>query len=283
MLRSCRRLAARPFSGGGAGGPPGRRAYHGTAGTGDGFPSAEPSPPPQRPPRPLYVPTTAVQRGVLAGVSAVTALLDPQRADMVAALGETTGVAALERLRARMRSHPVGSALLRDRPAITSASLDLGGLRALPSGTFGREYVSWMDEHGYSPDSRPPVSYIEDDELAFIMQRYRQTHDFTHVLLGPIPPTVLGEIIIKWFELAHFNFPMTFLSAVVGPAALPPRDMLRLYRTGSLSWASKVGQDAELLLNVRFEDMMDRTLEEVRLDVGLPPLGPPERVMAAIV
>ena len=279
-LRSCRRVAREgawrwrqrgaPHSGG--------RAYHGS---GDPDPAPSSSAGPQSS-RPLHVPTTAVQRGVLAGVSAVTALLDPQRDDMVAALGETTGITALERLRARMKSHPIGSKLLDERPAITSASLDLDALRALPAGTFGREYISWMDAHGYSPDSRPPVRYIEDEELAFIMQRYRQTHDFTHVLLGPIPPTVLGEILIKWFELAHFNFPMTFLSAVVGPTALPPSDMVRLYRTGSLSWASKVGQDAKLLLNIPFEDMMDRTLEEVRLEAGLPLQGPPEQVMASI-
>ena len=28
------------------------------------------------------------------------------------------------------------------------------------------------------------VKYVDDPELAFIMQRYRQLHDFTHTLLG---------------------------------------------------------------------------------------------------
>ena len=229
-----------------------------------------------------HVPTTALQRGLLAGVSAVTALLHPERDDMVAALGETTGVAALERLRARMEAHPVGSSILKDRPEINSESLDMDSLRKLPKGAFGREYIAWMDSHGYSPDSRPPVRYIEDPELAYIMLRYRQTHDFTHVLLG-LPPSVLGEIVVKWFELAQTQFPMTFLSAVVGPAALTPHDMSLLYRTGSLSWATKVGQESDLLLNVKFEDMMDMTLEQVRGSVGLPPDGPPTKILEAMV
>ena len=268
------------------------RSYGGTEGAGSGSAmapyatatrAAALTPTPSaRKPHPSHVPTTALQRGVLAGVSAVTALLDPRRDDMVAALGETTGLAALEQLRVQMQSHPVGREMLRDRPAITSESLDMDRLRKLPEGTFGREYVTWMDENGYSPDGRPPVRYIEDSELAFIMQRYRQTHDFTHVLLGPIPPTVLGEILVKWFELAHFNLPMNFLSAVVGPAALSRREMSLLYQTRALSWVSKVGQSAELLLNVRFEDRMDWTMKELRLDLGLPPDGPPEEVMEAI-
>ena len=210
--------------------------------------------PSARRPHPSHVPTTALQRGVLAGVSAVTALLDPRRDDMVAALGETTGLAALEQLRVQMQSHPL-AVKCSGSSCHHSESLDMDRLRKLPEGTFGREYVTWMDENGYSPDGRPPVRYIEDSELAFIMQRY-QTHDFTHVLLGPIPPTVLGEILVKWFELAHFNLVMNFLSAVLGPAALSRREMSLLYQTRALSWVSKVGQSAELLLNVTFEDRM---------------------------
>ena len=194
------------------------------------------------------------------------------------ALGETTGAQALAGLRDRMRAHPVGAAVLRDRPTVDTASLDLDALRSLPLGTFGHAYVTWMDRHGYSPDARPPVRYVADGELAYIMQRYRQTHDFTHVLLG-LPPTVLGEVVIKWFELAQTQFPMTFLSAVFGPAALPSRDMRTLWTTGALAWASRAGRDAELLLNVRFEDHLERPLEDVRGDCGLPRQGPPSHLL----
>ena len=110
------------------------------------------------------------------------------------------------------------------------------------------------------------------------MQRYRQTHDFTHVLLG-LPPTVLGEVVIKWFELAQTQFPMTFLSALFGPAALPASDMRSLWTTGALAWASRAGRDAELLLNVRFEDHLERPLEDVRGDCRLPRHGPPGHLL----
>ena len=107
---------------------------------------------------------------------------------MVAALGETTGTGALETLRTRMLAHPVGINILKQKLNLTEKTLCLNSLRKLPTGSFGRAYVDWMDQYGYSPDERPEVRYIEDEELAYIMQRYRQTHDFSHVLLN-LPPT----------------------------------------------------------------------------------------------
>ncbi len=43
----------------------------------------------------------------------------PARADLVATVGETTGVFVLERLRQRMQSDPVGAEILRERPLVT--------------------------------------------------------------------------------------------------------------------------------------------------------------------
>lgn len=58
-----------------------------------------------------HMPTSPWQRTAMAGWAAVTALADPERADMVATLGEVTGRLALERLyRCALRGggHPTG-------------------------------------------------------------------------------------------------------------------------------------------------------------------------------
>ncbi len=34
---------------------------------------------------------------------------------------------------------------------------------------------------GFQTDERPPVHYVDDAELAYIMRRYRECHDFVHV------------------------------------------------------------------------------------------------------
>ena len=40
---------------------------------------------------------------------------------------------------------------------------------------------------------------VEDAELAYAMTRYREIHDFLHVLTG-LPPTVEGELALKTLE-----------------------------------------------------------------------------------
>jgi len=48
------------------------------------------------------------QQAAVAMGSAVGALLDPRRADLIAALGETTGKPAFEKVLQRMKSCPEG-------------------------------------------------------------------------------------------------------------------------------------------------------------------------------
>lgn len=48
------------------------------------------------------------QQAAVAVGSAVGALLDPRRADLIAALGETTGKPAFERVLQRMKTSPEG-------------------------------------------------------------------------------------------------------------------------------------------------------------------------------
>lgn len=59
-----------------------------------------------------------------------------------------------------------------------------------------------------SPDARPPVKFIQNEQHLYVMQRYRETHDFNHILLE-MPTHMLGEVrfpaahvavILKWFS-----------------------------------------------------------------------------------
>lgn len=153
-----------------------------------------------------HVPTTTVQKVFVAGAAAVRALADPQRADMVAAVGEVTGRVALEGLRRRLQSSEDGRRLLSERPVVTSADIHPERLRRAPAGSFGRAYADFMDKYGFDADDRSPVALVDDEELAYILLRYRQVHDFWHVLCD-LPPTVLGELALKWFELVQTGLP----------------------------------------------------------------------------
>lgn len=44
-----------------------------------------------------------------------------------------------------------------------------------------------------TPDTRADVKFVDDEELAYVMQRYREVHDLVHTILG-MPTNMLGEL-----------------------------------------------------------------------------------------
>ncbi|KAL1920931.1 uncharacterized protein VTP21DRAFT_11566 [Calcarisporiella thermophila] len=219
-----------------------------------------------------HVPTTTIEKAALAVKAGFAALFDPTRQDMVAALGETTaGGIFLSRLRDQMLSDTTSRRVLRERPVVNSQTINLDRLRQLPDGTFGREYVRFMDEEGISPDTRTKVHYVDNEELAYVMRRYRETHDFTHTLTG-LPITVEGEIALKWFELTQTGLPMTLMSSLIGPLRLSQQELSRLFQH-YVPWAVECGSACKPLLCVYFEERMEQNIEELRKELGiwLPP------------
>jgi len=212
-----------------------------------------------------HIPISSLQRGVYTVGSAVTALMDPTRGDMVAVLGETTGTRHLVRARDLMLQDPVGRRILRSRPIITSESIHLNRLASLPSGTFGKEYVEWLKSENATPDSRRLTTFVDDEELAYVMDRWRQVHDFWHTLTG-LNVSVESEIALKWFEAVQGGFPVSWLSSLVGPLALESRARLVDYY---IPWALRAGKSATFMLNVMYEELLDLPLDQVRKQVNL--------------
>lgn len=52
--------------------------------------------------------------------------------------------------------------------------------------------LTTLDCQHVTPDSRADVKFVDDEELAYVMQRYREVHDLLHTLLG-MPTNMLGE------------------------------------------------------------------------------------------
>lgn len=155
-----------------------------------------------------------------------------------------------------------GRQLLGTRRQLNDTEISVDKLRQLEEGTFGREIINFMDAHSFDPFKRPQVRYIEDEELAYVMQRYRQVHDLWHVLAG-LPPTVLGEVAIKWMELVQTGLPMTAFAGVFGPLRLKVEEQIFLATT-LLPWAAKVATTTPFLLSVHYEDMFEEDLDKIR-------------------
>lgn len=44
----------------------------------------------------------------------------------------------------------------------------------MPENTFGAAYAKFMGSRNFSPDDRPPVRYLESEELAYVATRARE-------------------------------------------------------------------------------------------------------------
>jgi len=214
-----------------------------------------------------HYPTTKFQKVTLSLYSALQALNNPEKGDMVAALGELTGEFALRKLRDQMKADPDGQLILQERPIIDEKTVDFDRLKDSPAGTFGRAYFEFMEGHGFSPDSRAPVRFVDDEELAYVILRYRQVHDFWHVLTG-LPPSILGELALKWVELIQTGLPVCALSAVFGPLRLSQGDRILLQQK-YLPWAIRTAQKSKPLMNVYYERYFNAQLDVFRKELAL--------------
>lgn len=221
---------------------------------------------------PLYeghIPTSLMQRAVLSVGSSVLALTDPSRGDMVAVNGESSGFYALRKMREKMLNDSEGQLILKERPIINSNTVNIEQLSTYPEGSLGREYTRFLDKNKVSPDTRLAVRFVDDPELAYVMLRYRQTHDLVHTLLG-MPTNMLGEVAVKWVEGLQTALPMCIGGAIFGPIRLKPKNRaayLNLY----LPWAIRVGTQSRFLLNVYFEKRWHQDVEQLRDELGIEP------------
>lgn len=193
-------------------------------------------------------------------IAALTAIRNPQRADMVAAVCEKTSLHALRKLRLRMMDSESGRRILMEKPIITETTMNEASCMA--ENSLGKLYHNFMQEHKFKPSERPKVYFIEDPELKYIMTRYRQIHDFLHIIYG-VPISVRGELALKLIEFKETRFPSPLLGVLAAPLMLPYSE-LKLFLPDVL-WA--LNQNSRFM-DVYFEEMLPLPVEDVRRRVA---------------
>jgi len=108
------------------------------------------------------------------------------------------------------------------------------------------------------------------------MLRYRQCHDFWHTLTG-LPPTVPGELGLKWLELMQTGLPVAALSVTVGSLRLNAEER-QIVNGLYLPWAVRVSSKATFLMNVYYEKEFETSIDDLRKRVGvdIAPKHPPQ-------
>lgn len=111
------------------------------------------------------------------------------------------------------------------------------------------------------------VMFMDDPELAYIMTRYRESHDLIHTVLG-MPTNMLGEVTVKWVEALNIGLPMCYGGAIFGALRLRPKQRLQ-YKTSYLPWALEVGKKAKPLMNVYWEKRWEQDVNDLRNELNI--------------
>jgi len=162
-----------------------------------------------------------------------------------------------------------GTEIMDVRPELSTDHVDYDALRRLPDSTLGGAYVRHLDRNKITADYQAAATrHVDDPDMAYLMRRFRQTHDVWHALLG------LGiagheEVIIHWFSWGQLRLPVSALIMVFGTM----KHLVLERRWGALRHSAleayRTGRDAAPLLGVYWEHMWADPIEDVRARFGL--------------
>lgn len=167
------------------------------------------------------------------------------------------------------QQHPDTAALLAER-YLAAAPYDLEQLHRLPAGSLGHEFASHMARYRLEIVFYPPLEAHDNDEIAYWRRRARQTHDIHHVVLG-FPAIDSGEMAISAFYLAQHKVPLSALLIGFGflyAVLREPERIDELMSAIQLGW--RIGQSAGKLMGVRWEELWESPLDEVRKQLNVP-------------
>lgn len=210
--------------------------------------------------------------GYLVGRAVVRVMADSGRTSEIHRVEEITGRPAYRRLLAQLRATPEGRRLLADKPELSSERVDYAALRALPAYTLGAAYVRHLDGNMISADYQAArTRHVEDEDMAYLMRRFRQTHDVWHALLD-LGITGHEEVVIHAFSWGQLRLPVSAM--VVGFGTLKHLVLERRWGAlrHSLREAYRVGAEARPLLPVVWEEQWAEPLEQVRTRYHVRPL-----------
>jgi ubiquinone biosynthesis protein COQ4 len=204
----------------------------------------------------------------------VRTMRDSEQTQEIHKTEELTGRGRFRAIRQKFFENDEARDLLRERPELCSEQVDYKWLASLPEGTLGKAYSNHLVKNGLSADYQAAATrYIDDPEMAYLMRRFRQTHDVWHALID------LGthgheETIIHAFSWGQLRLPVSAMVIIGGTIKhLIGEGRWRALRH-ALFEAYENGRDAAPLLPVYWERQWERPLDEVRASYRIRPCTP---------
>jgi len=220
------------------------------------------------PPSPKFRPLHAF-------VSAIKLILNKddtrQVFEVISALSRDSG----RRLFERFVRTPYGRRVVAEPIELEKILGDFPRLRAMPAGSFGRAYVDFMDEAGFTPQGLIDAAeeagvgmkdYRELNEFRRAFTHLEVSHDLWHVITG-YGRDPLGEVCNLVFTRRQTRNPGLRLIIFMGLAAMK-LERWSMPALKAAREAARMGEGVDFLLQHDVEALLKRPLGEVRAELG---------------
>jgi ubiquinone biosynthesis protein COQ4 len=202
-------------------------------------------------------------------------LRDSNRTEQIHVVEETTGRTRMAAALEEIRRSPEGRALLARRPELSKRHVDYDALRRLPPSTLGGAYIRHLDDNGLSAETQATdTRYVDDPDVAYLLRRFRQTHDVWHPLTG-LGTQPYEEVIIHAFSYGQLELPVSALIVSLGGIKHGLLERRWKMLTHTMVDAFRKGRAAAPLLGVVWEDQWGDPIAEVRRRYRIDPVASP--------
>lgn len=169
-----------------------------------------------------------------------------------------------------MKEDPATSAMLAER--YMGPDFDLEELSKMPKNSFGWTYATVMKAISYKPDFyrlRPIES-----EADYVINRVRKTHDLHHILTG-FSFDNFGENGVISVTVAQIGYPGWMLIDIISLMLqffVEEKELGVEYVFDLISAGIKMGRKAKPLFPVKWEEVFEQPLEELRTELNIEPV-----------
>lgn len=162
---------------------------------------------------------------------------------------------------------PAARRAFEERPRV--GRIDLQALGELPPGTLGREFAEHIRRLGLDLDAIPTLS--SDDATGFFRAHLYETHDIWHVVTG-FGVDFTGELGLQATYVAQIPgklAPVILAIGLINLVLYTPET--RLEKMDAIAAGYLLGRRARSLFGVRWAEMWEKPLSEVRRELGIVP------------
>lgn len=211
--------------------------------------------------------TSNLERYKLLTNNIYNSIKDPTDGTSVGLVGDLSNMTSMKYVYKRMMSSQVGREIIKEKPYFRMENVDMNELKTYKTSTFGYHYYKFMSKYHFKPEERPITTYFTDLELGYVLQRYKEIHDFIHVLLG-YNISIKEELAVKAFESLQLKIPSASLAVIGGSVSLlAMKDMIEMTQR-YIPHIKYIDSRCEFVMNIYYEKELVEDIDFVRRKYG---------------